>query len=487
MENKNIKFDISISKQGYISKETAKKNLIPSDWNVINTDLDTLVSYIKSGFSSCYIFKDNIRRKENFIKTNTIFFDLDYMDKDFNSFISSIDLKPSYAYTSYSYNEDNKIYKYRLIYLLDKEVTSIDNFNNVYLNIADAIGISNSNAFDKRVVNQYYFGTNSNTDNFKDYISYNVYNTNDFLSANINDIINLNNLYNTTHIIQNSNNCTLKNTNCSLDNIEIDYHFDITNYKTHSDYIESNSIYYSYLPEEYFAIYSMFNGYSKEKIRITNGSRTKALYAVGQVFKYLNPEISENELASFLNYWLNTNCVNDEDKITKIDIVSLVKSIFNTEFNGKAKKHNKIKVNMVECNLALQSSSEYGCNYTALDCVHFARKEKTNDEILSNYDFSATVSDNLKNLKSLGINTTYQTINNVMKRTGLDKYSEKFNLQDFIMEQIESNPSIKQKDIIEMLQDKVSERTIKNMFKKLQEENIIINKGTKKEPLWKKC
>lgn len=480
MENKDFTFDISVSKKGYTSKETAKKNYMPFDWNVINTSLDNLVSYIKSGHSSCYIFKGKERRMTEFIKTNTIFFDLDYMDIPFDDFISSIGLKPSYAYTSFHYNEDTKIYKYRLIYLLDKAVTSINEFVSVYLNIADAIGIINLKAFDYRDVNQFYFGTNSSTNNFKDYITYNIYHTDDFLSININDMNKYQKII--THIKQNSKNDTLKNINCSLDNLKIDYHFDITKYKTHSDYIESNSIYYSYLPEEYFAIYSMFNGHTKEKIKITNGNRTKTLYAVGQVFKYLNPEISENELASFLNYWLNTNCVNDEDKITKKDIASLVKSIFNTEFNGKVKKHSKIKVNMAECGKSLYNEGNY--SYTPIECVHFARKQKTNDEILGNYDFTTTVRENLKNLKTLGINTTYQTINNVMKRTGIDKYSEKFNIKDFILEQIDINPNTKQKDIIEMLQDKVSEITVKRMFKKLQKEKIIENKGTKKEPIW---
>ena len=35
-----------------------------------------------------------------------------------------------------------------------------------------------------------------------------------------------------------------------------------------------------------------------------------------------------------------------------------------------------------------------------------------------------------------------------------------------------------------MVQDKVSEITVKRMFKKLQKEKIIENKGTKKEPIW---
>ena len=69
-------------------------------------------------------------------------------------------------------------------------------------------------------------------------------------------------------------------------------------------------------------------------------------------------------------------------------------------------------------------------------------------------------------------------------KTGIDKYSEKFNIKDFILKQIDINPNTKQKDIIEMVQDKVSEITVKRMFKKLQEEKIIENKGTKKEPIW---
>ena len=137
---------------------------------------------------------------------------------------------------------------------------------------------------------------------------------------------------------------------------------------------------------------------------------------------------------------------------------------------------------MAECGKSLYNEGNY--SYTPIECVHFARKQKTNDEILGNYDFTTTVRENIKNLKTLGINTTYQTINNVMERTGIDKYSEKFNIKDFILKQIDINPNAKQKDIIEMVQDKVSEITVKRMFKKLQKEKIIENKGTKKEPIW---
>ena len=480
MENINFKFDITISKEGYDSKEKTKRNYTPSDWNVINTDLNTFSSYIKSGYTSCYIFKGNNRKKDNFVKTNIIFFDLDYMPVDFDGFISSVELKPSYAYTSYSYNEDNKIYKYRLIYLLDKEVTSIDEFNNIYYSIAKTIGISDLNAFDNRVVNQYYFGTNSSTGNFKEYISYNVYNTNEFLNCKINDLTPLliNSYSDSKH-----QNCSLKNINCKvIDNDVTNNKFDITEYKLSSDLIVTDSKFYFNIPDEYYEIFTIFNGYKKEKVKITNGSRTKTLYAVGQKFKHLNPDITKEELISFLNYWLKANCENETDKITFKDLTNIANSIFKTEFNAKPSKHGKFKVNMKECGDALHMEGNY--NYTPLDCVHFARKKKTDNDILSNYDFTSTVSDNIENLKVLGINTTYQTIDRVMKRNGL---KIKFNLKEYILEQIENNPSIKQKDIIENVKDNVSERTVINMFKKLQEENIIINKGTKKEPLWNKC
>lgn len=510
----NFKFNIALSDRGYATKEEGKAYANRLGLKIYSVSFDEFIEYIKHGYAYSYCFKsgytetekpkfENVKRSDNpeyFISTQIISFDLDYMPVDFDSFISSIELKPSYAYTSYSYNEENKIYKYRLIYLLNEPVYTHDDFYSIYNNIANQLNLysfeyidkkdgKTKSSFDVRKINQFYFGTNSSTGNFKEYISYNVYNINNFLRDIFNKVIPFNN---NLYRFQKSNNvplninCTLDNINCTvIDNDVTNNKFDITEYKFSSDLIVTDSKFYFDIPDEYYEIYTTFNGYKKEKVKITNGSRTKTLYAVGQKFKHLNPDITKEELTSFLNYWLKANCENETDIITFKDLTNIANSIFKTEFNAKPSKHGKFKVNMKECGEALHNEGNY--SYTPLDCVHFALKEKTNDKILSNYDFSTSVSENLKNLKTLGINTTYTTINNVMQRTGLDKYSEKFNLKEYILEQIENNPNIKQKDIIDILQDKVSDKTVKRMFKKLQEENIIINKGTKKEPLWKKC
>lgn len=503
--DKNFKFDIALSDRGYGTKEEGKAYANRLGLKIYSVSFDEFIEYIKHGYAYSYCFKsgytetekpkfENVKRSDNpeyFISTQIIAFDLDYMPIDFDSFISSIDLKPSYAYTSYSYNEENKIYKYRLIYLLNEPVYTHDDFYSIYNNIANQLNLysfeyidkkdgKTKSSFDVRKINQFYFGTNSSTGNYKEYISYNVYNINDFLNCKINDLIPFNNnLYRDSK----HQNCSLKNINCTvIDNDVTNNKFDITEYKFSSDLIVTDSKFYFDIPDEYYEIYTTFNGYKKEKVKITNGSRTKTLYAVGQKFKHLNPDITKEELTSFLNYWLKANCENETDIITFKDLTNIANSIFKTEFNAKPSKHGKIKVNMKECGEALHNEGNY--SYTPLDCVHFARKKKTDNDILGNYDFTSTVSDNIENLKAIGINTTYQTIDRVMKRNGL---KIKFNLKEYILEQIENNTNIKQKDIIENVKDNVSERTVINMFKKLQEENIIINKGTKKEPLWKKC
>jgi hypothetical protein len=128
--NESFRFDISISDRCYDHKPTSEDYKSMS-FHVENLSADELIDRIKSGHSICHVFNDNRRTKKNFIYTSAVFIDVDDSPLSMKAFLEGCELKPSIAYTTFS-NGKNGSYRFRLIYLFDKHITSTDEGDFVY-------------------------------------------------------------------------------------------------------------------------------------------------------------------------------------------------------------------------------------------------------------------------------------------------------------------------------------------------------------------
>lgn len=91
------------------------------------------------------------KEKDNFIFTHAIILDLDHQDIDMHSAAETVPLRPTIAHYTPSNGPDD--IRFRFIYLF-KERLNIQEYNTLYRYICDFIGLD----VDERVCNQYYNG-----------------------------------------------------------------------------------------------------------------------------------------------------------------------------------------------------------------------------------------------------------------------------------------------------------------------------------------
>jgi hypothetical protein len=205
--NESFRFDISISDRCYDHKPTSEDYKSMS-FHVENLSADELIDRIKSGHSICHVFNDNRRTKKNFIYTSAVFIDVDDSPLSMKAFLEGCELKPSIAYTTFS-NGKNGSYRFRLIYLFDKHITSTEEYKYLYYQIINMIGLEQTKDNCGSVSAQLMNGNSSNQ--IRVFSSYLIYHTPSFLQK-----VSLE-LYNTPSIQHNSNGTFCKTGSNSLE------------------------------------------------------------------------------------------------------------------------------------------------------------------------------------------------------------------------------------------------------------------------------
>lgn len=137
--NEEFRFNISISDRCYDHKPTSEDYKVMS-FHVENLSMDELIDKIKSGHSICHVFKDNRRIMKNFMYASAVFIDVDDSPQSMETFLEGCELKPSIAYTTFS-DGRNGTYRFRLIYLFDKQITSTDEYKCLYYCITNMINL----------------------------------------------------------------------------------------------------------------------------------------------------------------------------------------------------------------------------------------------------------------------------------------------------------------------------------------------------------
>lgn len=213
MENKNhihdesFRFCISISDRCYNYKPTSE-DYQAMTFHVEELNADNLLDKIKSGYSICHIFQDNRRVKTKFIYTNALFIDVDDHLQPMDAFVDGCEFKPTIAYTTIS-DGKNGLHRFRLIYLLDEQITSVDEYKYLYGIFIKLIGLVETKDNCGSVATQLMNGNSSNQ--IRVFSSYLIYHTHSFLQK-----VSLE-LYNTPPIQHNSNGTFCKTGSNSLE------------------------------------------------------------------------------------------------------------------------------------------------------------------------------------------------------------------------------------------------------------------------------
>mgnify|MGYP003291579634 CR=1 FL=1 len=407
-------------------------------------NLDEVVDCIKGGYVMSANFCDDYsttitqrdRRYDNFVSTTMIMYDLDDdIDCSLDELVCSLIYKPSVSYTTYSHQTNNKGNRYRLLYLFEKPIQSIEVYKSIYNEIKSSFNFSID---DNCGVNptQAVFGSHSGCEVVVTDSSYSI---DDFQLTTANG---------------HSNSICKEKRN----NIEIESLFQNQEYKYdfyHLSYQELIDIYkdiypffehtplpptrddcpYILLPEDYIHIKRYWlcqrvkDEYGDErwkyaKIRkIKDGEhRRKKLFLNGILRRKMIPNIVFEHLLHCLifelwHYYENggSNCKNI---ITKHELAIIAADVMRANVDNytfEKKDRRQFIVNDAYC-------QKY--NVSRKEARNLAKKLITYERIGMMYNATLTDKQNIMLFQQHGLNISLKTLQRFRKDMGLNKYNK---------------------------------------------------------------
>ena len=448
--DKDFKFDLSVSTQAFPQKPQA--NVVKDiKYTTETLTIDELEQRVRDGYAFCYNFlptdsgvlSQQDRHIDRFDYTQTVFYDFDKMPMSMEEFIETLRYKPSLAYTTYS-NGTNGKYGYRLVYAFRLRISNERDFEKTYRGLAAANGFKQGTypdgtkyGIDFRKVNQQYYGGGERTTTWK---SYNTYFDKEF-SSNTLSITNsidkdnsVENEYNNGISDNIINNNTIKKDSTSCSQMESGFLEDyfslpskefIDKYRGEyeSVYLNSTSTELTLNSDGTYYVYPSNYKTIKHKIKWQDGKgiivkwkdgeeRRKKLYIAAKIMLNNNPDITLEQLVYCLIRERNDYYDNSDKQLHRDIILGIAKNAFiyrDIPFT-KTIKHSAYRVNK-------EYWGERG--YSARQASRFIFAERHHEEILSVYDFSKSVKENLEICKQYGIKAKKSLLYEIRK-----KYSE---------------------------------------------------------------
>jgi predicted DNA-binding transcriptional regulator AlpA len=419
-------------------------------------DQDTFLTLAGSGYSFTYNFQGNRRKPELFLNTPVIIYDIDHCEQPMEDYIDGLHYKPSLGYTSYSNGKDGK-FSFRLVYVFDSLIESEQSFNALYYGIAGENGFGKE--FDKRRINQLYFGSNKDLPGYKEYNSHLVYSQDDFdfpeesavcpISMS-NTLSPHNNDYETNDTFQDGDDNYYRNYVESLE----------------TPLVQSTSgTHYTY-PQNYYSVPIRIITKDGKRVvkRWTDGEhRRKKLYISALIMLLNKPSLSPDNLRFNLRQLIRDYYDMSKDPITQGDIEGIVKRAYENKDTCQLDNsihQSNFKVNKEYC-------QEQGLS--ARQLIPAIIKER-NMEIMDFYDWTTSVSNNLKMLNedcglAISRSTLYRYVNEICPQPKRDIDKE-------IIEAMKDNPLICIKGIASALGKSTStiRRHIKRMGDRVRKE-----------------
>ncbi|MCM1139317.1 MAG: hypothetical protein NC453_12175 [Muribaculum sp.] len=166
----NFKLDVTLTNKGYDHKPT-NVDYRTMQWIRNKVSLNDFVACIADGYSYCHIYHGSRRVKDKFKQTQTVSIDVDDSKVSLKEFIETCTPKPTFAYETFSNNNEKCKYRFRLVYIF-KEPLNGHAFVQMYDKISNMIGMSETKDRCGRVLSQLMNGTNKSAYIYRSNIIY---------------------------------------------------------------------------------------------------------------------------------------------------------------------------------------------------------------------------------------------------------------------------------------------------------------------------
>lgn len=411
----DYKINVCLSKERYDEKPLGDV-ISKMRWECKELTIDDFANAISNGYSFCALMQDNWRNRNNFICTSMLVYDIDHTSTPMSEYVSELEFKPTLAYTSPSNKEGD--YGFRLIYLLDFKLCSLDEYYTYSVSFSKQLGMKDVDEH-SHLGEQYW---NGNT-----HCEYIIYD----------DILNKNNIILNTEFKREYNsknakvsvkhNTVYQNILCESDTFINDYwNLSLSDILTKYDYpnlmrtnIELNEdepiVYY---PEDYIEISRPWKKINGETMKISDGNnRRKKLYINAILRRAINPSIAFDNLLYNVVWEFYHYYINDGNRIDKKTLYGIVTNAMQQDIDlsrlKSGKPRYKFFVNPLYC-------EKY--NLTKQQVIGNSRNKK--QYIGEFYDLSLTDQQNIDVMKEYGLDISIITLKRWKKENNIKKYNK---------------------------------------------------------------
>ena len=345
-------FTVSVSQQNFDYKPSKEDGWFKTiQFEPQQLTVNTLLKNALHGKVFCHCFNSNhsdgsfgMPKKENFISTSTLFFDIDNSDKPLDDYIYRLKFKPSFGYTTFSNGE--KGYRFRLGYVFSKPIVGADEYVIMYNAVAAANGFEN---LDKLPCSQVYFGTNPFADYYKsDY----VWGSREF------DNYRLESTSDTSTTIQETKDISASTT------INGDILYDIRNLKFDEFFHKYAPLYYDKYkasfetplildesemffryPEPYYTVKRNVKGGKTHRWMIGSGRKKKMFFAAKVMLKNMKNKLTIDNLLFNLLCEREWYYVNTDNKLSIDFLIETAQNAYKYDYPLIPDKHHAFRVN----------------------------------------------------------------------------------------------------------------------------------------------
>ena len=469
MIDTQFKFDISISYVPYKDKPThygamlfRKENITPSE----------MLGMVKDGFSYMAVLNDyDIKEIENRFyqsrtandvkQTNFIGVDVDDSEIEFSDYISTISLKPTFAYTTA--NDGINGNRYRLVYIVNEPIKEQSEFSSYYNGIISTLNEQTNtiNNDDCGAKIERLFNGNAK-ENIKTFESGLIYSKNDLPKGE-------NSLHVSVKQVVKPRKRNKVISNVQNDFFSMDFEDFYLKYEKAFEIITQSKIYYqngyALLDKNYKELkrFDKSGIITERRKKGVGEGRKKALYTWLMKKKQIKPTITKDELLFNAVFEICRFIDNRDGKLTKSYIMEVVNNVFDGECTMiQDENKRQFKVDKKWCSKNGFSANQY---------KNVIRKKLHFEEIGGWYDVSVSVGKNLKFAKENGIKVCRNTLKNFCKENGINPKGEE--LKEEIKNNIAMDELIQNKAKISVI---LSDTKVDGTMHQPMQENAIQRK-----------
>ena len=433
-----IRFELSVSTSCYTDKNKISWNSVK--YQRQNLTISEFVSLVKKGhcFCQCFntmaeVFGVTEKRDSNFMSGQMVFVDIDDSQIPLAEFVGKLSVKPTVAYTTpNNYTEkSNWSYRFRLCYLLEKPIPTVEAYGNVYDSIIKLMSkdipsfIMKDNC-GRKASQQFGGNALSDCELIENSI---VYSLSDFPFQN-NNVSSLFLLISNGKTKTEKTDITITDKEFIADTEHLNIWELLDKYKDKYQHFDHTELHYengyALIPEDYQEIYRSWyicsfeknNGealkVSKIKRHRDKENRRYKLFIAGLIMKKIMPTIMYEHLLYNLFFEVYHYYDNSDKVLNNATLTSIAKGISqipieDIRLQSKCKK--KFVVDKSFC-------AEYGIKPNSFK--NTVRKMLKDEEIGSVYDCSMSVKDNLCLLNEMGIKVSKTKLYDWCKENGIN-------------------------------------------------------------------